>query len=71
MTKFSIAFISFDNQNPLRHRIIESTVKDAALKVFFEKELTDFYSDDEKGFSYFKEDFFDTNTGCGSIIELD
>lgn len=71
MAKYSIAFIAPDEKKQLRHRIIESPVKDAALKAFFEMELSDFYSNDEKGFFYFKEDFFDTTTRSGSIIELD
>lgn len=51
MAKFSIAFISSDDKKPLRHRIIESTMQDAALKIYFEKELSDFYSNDKKTLS--------------------
>lgn len=71
MAKFSIAFIAPDEQKQLRHRIIESPAKDAALITFFVKELSDFYSDDEKGFFYFRNDFFDPAVKCGSIIELE
>jgi len=32
--------------------------------------LKDFYSEDNQGFFYFKEDFYDDRTQSGSIIEV-
>lgn len=70
MKKFAIAFISDDNKDQLRHRIIEGDSQEVVLKVFFEEELTEFYSNDEKGYAYFKEDFYNSIPKSGSIIEV-
>ncbi|MBD3420800.1 MAG: hypothetical protein GF398_11840 [Chitinivibrionales bacterium] len=69
MPKFSIAFILPDENNSLKHKIVEAENKDTALRGFFKKEALEFYSDDEKGFFYFKDDFMDPNAKCGSILE--
>jgi hypothetical protein len=71
MSKFSIAFISPAKVNPLRHRIIESQDQDSALKSFFSEEAAEFYSDDDQGFFYFKEDFFDETNTSGSVIRCE
>jgi hypothetical protein len=70
MLKFSIAFLVPDNKNSLKHCIIESATEDDALRIFFKNELCDFYSDDERGFSYFKQDFLDPDSKSGSVIIL-
>ncbi len=69
MPKYAIAFIVPVEKNALRHSIIDSVDKESALKEFFKTEINDFYSTDEQGFYYFKEDFFDTETGAGSILK--
>ncbi|MFP4416587.1 MAG: hypothetical protein ACOC4C_04055 [Fibrobacterota bacterium] len=69
MPKFAIAFIVPVEKNALRHSIIESPNKESALKEFFKKNISDFYSTDEQGYFYFKEDFFDADTGAGSILK--
>jgi guanylate kinase len=71
MSKFSIAFIMPAKSNALRHRIIESEDQDSALKSFFSEEASEFYSNDDQGFFYFKEDFFDETNTSGSVIRLD
>jgi len=71
MPKYSIAFIAPVQVNPLKHRIIESTDQDAALRTFFTEELTDCYSADDQGYFYFKDDFFDKSSLSGSIVKLD
>jgi hypothetical protein len=68
MSKFSIAFVAPEEEKPLKHRILESNDQETALKLFFEEEISEFYSNDDQGYHYFKEDFFDTSTGVGSII---
>ncbi len=68
MPKFSIVFLAPVEQNQIRHQIIESSDKESALKTFFTEEIVDFYSDDEQGFFYFKQDFFDPTSPSGSII---
>ena len=70
MPKFSIAFIVPVGTHRLKHRIIESSDQDSALRKFFKEEIVDFYSDDEQGYFYFKEDFLDTDP-TGSIINCD
>ena len=63
--------LSFRQKTPRhRHRIIEGETKEAALRRFFEEELKEFYSEDDQGFFYFKEDFFDDRVQSGSIIEI-
>ena len=71
MPKFSIAFITPSTKKPLRHRIVESEDKDSALKKFFAEETADCYSNDEHGFYYFKEDFYDKESESGSIVQCD
>jgi hypothetical protein len=68
MPRFSIAFVAPEDGRPLRHRIIDSGDQESALKRFFEEEASDFYSNDEQGFHYFKEDFFDASNRFGSLI---
>ena len=68
MPKFSIAFVAPADAKPLRHRIIESADQESALKTFFEEETGDFYSNDEQGYFYFKDDFLDASNGLGSVI---
>ncbi|MDO5576021.1 MAG: hypothetical protein Q4F84_02990 [Fibrobacter sp.] len=70
MPKYAIAFIVPSENNQLRHRVLEGETKDAALRKFFTDEASECYSNDEQGFYYFKEDFFDENNSTGSIIEL-
>ncbi len=71
MPKFSIVFIAPSEVSTLKHRIITASDKDSALKEFFEEEATSFYSTDEQGFYYFKEDFFDRKNPSGSVINCD
>jgi len=71
MPKYAIAFIVPDKSSPsVRHRILEGDDKETALRRFFDDELKDFYSEDNQGFFYFKEDFYDDRTQSGSIIEV-
>ncbi len=69
MPKYAIAFIVPVEKHALRHSIIEGQDKESALKEFFKSQISDFYSTDEQGFFYFKEDFFDADTGAGSILQ--
>jgi hypothetical protein len=71
MPKYAIAFISNASKKPLYHHITESADKDSALRLFFNKFMTDYYSTDEQGYYYFKEDFYDDETGIGSIIQCE
>lgn len=71
MSKYAIAFVLHSKSNPaICHRIIEGESREAALRHFFDEELKEYYSEDDQGFYYFKEDFFDDRTPSGSIIEL-
>ncbi len=70
MPKYAIAFIAPTESAQLKHKILEGDNKDIALRKFFNEEASEYYSNDEQGFYYFKDDFFDTNTSSGSIIEI-
>ena len=70
MPRFAVAFVTPSQNSQLVHRIIEGENKDTVLKTFFSESASDFYSNDEQGFHYFKEDFFDDTTPSGSIIEI-
>jgi hypothetical protein len=71
MPKFSIAFIVPTKASPLRHRIVESQDQDSALKAFFTDEAAEYYSADDQGFFYFKEDFFDEVNASGSVLRCE
>ena len=70
MPRYAIAFIAPTTTSQLRHKVMENDSKDSALRSFFKEEAVEFYSNDEQGFHYFKEDFFDENSSSGSIIEI-
>jgi hypothetical protein len=70
MPKFVIAFVAPSKDTILKHKIVEATEKESALKAFFNEEASQFYSNDEQGFHYFREDFFDPQAASGSIIQV-
>ena len=70
MPRFAVAFVTPSTSGQLIHRIVEAENRDGALKAFFNEFASEFYSSDEQGFHYFKEDFFDEATQGGSIIDL-
>jgi len=69
MPKFSIAFATTSDAKPLIHQLIEADDKETALKEFFTAGAAEFYSANDQGYHYFKEDFSDRKTPAGSIIE--
>jgi hypothetical protein len=71
MSKYVVAFITQGKRVQLRHAIVEGENRDSALRRFFTENASENYSNDEHGFLYFKEDFFDENNPAGSIIELE
>jgi hypothetical protein len=70
MSKYAIAFITPAKRMALRHTITEGENRESALRRFFGENASEFYSNDENGFHYFQEDFFDEGNPSGSIIEL-
>jgi hypothetical protein len=68
MPKFSIAFIAPGESSQLKHPIIEGADQETALRSFFNEEAAEYYSNDDQGYFYFKEDFFDQTLPSGSII---
>ena len=70
MSKYAIAFIVPSETSQLCHRIVEGDTKETALRRFFDDDVKGCYSEDDQGFFYFKEDFFDEQARSGSIIEL-
>ncbi|MBD3317968.1 MAG: hypothetical protein GF344_19460 [Chitinivibrionales bacterium] len=71
MPKFAIAFMVPTGKKPLRHRIVESDDRDAALRDFFNEEVSEYYTADDQGFYYFKDDFFDETSPSGSILTFE
>jgi hypothetical protein len=72
MSTYAIAFVVQSKSNPaVCQRIVDGENREVALRRFFDEEMKDFYSEDDQGFYYFKEDFFDDRTpSAGSIIEI-
>ena len=70
MLKYTIAFVAPSKTSRLVHQIVEGDNKEAALRQFFNENLKEYYSEDDQGFHYFKEDFEDENAQIGSIIEI-
>ena len=71
MKRFTVAFITPQSPGRLIHDIIEAEDKDEAISLFFATKTARFYSNDDKGLFYFKEDFSDPDYPSGSIIEID
>lgn len=68
MPKYAIAFAA---QKPtLLHQVVEMDSRESALRFFFNQFVSEGYSKDAEGFSYFKEDFADPENPSGSIIEV-
>ena len=70
MPRYAIAFVAPTQNGQLIHRIIENESRDTALKAFFSESVSEFYSNDDQGYHYFKDDFFDDTNPGGSIIEV-
>jgi hypothetical protein len=68
MPKFSIAFVAPAENSQLKHRIMEGADQESALRSFFSEEAAEYYSNDDQGYFYFKEDFFDQAIPSGSVI---
>jgi len=69
MPKFAIAFIAPAQNSQLKHKLVDGADQEIALKTFFTDEAAEYYSADEQGYYYFKEDFFDAAVPSGSIIQ--
>ena len=69
MPKYAVAFITPSEKGVLKHALVEGPDRDSALKTFFTNEAGEYYSNDEQGYYYFKEDFFDDTLPSGSIIQ--
>lgn len=68
MPRYAIAVIS--SKSKVVHKIVEGEGRDAALKKFFEENMADQYSNDDQGYYYFKEDYFDPHGPIGSMLEI-
>lgn len=68
MPRYSIAFIT--PKPSLLHHVVEMDSRDSALRFFFNQYVTNGYTKDSEGFSYFKEDFSDPENPLGSIQEI-
>jgi hypothetical protein len=68
MPRYAIAFIS--PKPSLLHQVVEMDSRESALRFFFNQYVSQGYSKDNEGFSYFKEDFQDAENPLGSILEI-
>jgi len=68
MPRYAIAFMT--EKPSLIHRFVEMDSREAALRFFFSNYVGEFYSPDEEGFSYFKDDFFHADTPMGNVLEI-
>lgn len=68
MPRYSIAFIT--PKPSLLHHVVEMDSRDSALRSFFNQYVTVGYTQDSEGFSYFKEDFSDSENPLGSMLEI-
>ena len=68
MPRYSIAFIT--PKPSLIHQVVEMDSRESALRFFFNQFVTYGYSQDSEGFSYFKEDFSDSENPLGSMVEI-
>lgn len=71
MARFAIAFIAPTDKTPLKHQVVEAADQETALRSFFGAEAAEFYSNDDQGYFYFREDFSDRTNPGGSIIAID
>jgi hypothetical protein len=68
MPRYAIAFIS--PKPALIHQLVEMDSRESALRFFFNQYVTQGYTQDSEGFSYFKEDFLDGDNPLGNILEV-
>jgi hypothetical protein len=68
MPKFAIAFHS--PQDNFVHKIVEMDTREAAVNFFFHNYVGDEYTKDDEGYNYFSEDFNDSDSPLGSIIDI-
>ncbi len=53
----------------LVQKVVELDTQEAALRFYFEQYIEE-YSNNDEGYLYFKEDFFDSSKPNGSITEI-
>jgi hypothetical protein len=68
MPKYAIAFVSA--KPSLIHKVVEMDTREAALRFFFQEFVTQGYTQDAEGYSYFVEDFQSPEEPMGNIIEI-
>lgn len=69
MPRYAIAFMTA--KPSLIHHFVDMDSRESALRFFFQNYVGDAYSQDEEGFSYFKEDFFQADPPMGHVLEVE
>ncbi len=69
MARYAIA-VAMPGGNKVIQKIFEGEGQEDALKKFFVEHMASNYSDDDQGYFYFKEDYFDPKAPVGSIVEI-
>ena len=70
MNRYAVAFIPPEGETRIRHAIVSAADEASALRDFFTIYAAGHYSNDERGFKYFLEDFSDQTSPSGSIINI-
>ena len=68
MPRYAIAVVS--PKSKILQKVVEGEGQEDALKRFFSQQMSNRYTDDDQGYFYFKEDFFDPQEPLGSILEV-
>jgi hypothetical protein len=69
MPRYSIAFVT--SKPSLIHYLVSMDSREAALLFFFKQYVSEDYSQDDEGFAYFRDDFFNPETPMGSVLEVE
>lgn len=69
MPRYAIAFVTA--KPSLIHQLVSMDSREAALRYFFKQYIGDAYSQDEEGYAYFKDDFFNADSPMGHVLEVD
>jgi hypothetical protein len=68
MPRYAIAIAA--EKSKVLQKLVEGEGQEDALKKFFFDHMTAHYSNDEQGYFYFREDFFEPSAPIGSILEI-
>ena len=68
MPRYAVAVIA--PKNKILQKVVDGEGQEDALKKFFAEQMFNHYTNDEQGYFYFKEDYFDPQEPLGSVLEV-